>query len=327
MALKPTRSADELKVIKTSVGSISTWGLIRELQKAGVDVIGVDSNPLSYAFYLLKRRYVIPKGSDPRYMDELMRIVEAESPAAILSGTEEELLVTSKEAGRLERKGTILLSPANKFVQICADKKLTSDWLGRISVPTPEVYDRGTVRFPCAIKPRHGRGSLNVFRADDEEELRLYAKKVQSPLVQEFVTGDEYSVDVLADEEGEAASVVPRLRLYTESGIAVKSKTVHDAEIVEYCRRIAKSLKLFGPSCIQCIKGKEGPKFTDVNMRFGGGSILSIKADQTMIPNLIRLIRREKMVASGGFKEGLVMMRYHSEVFVEAKDVLRAPFD
>lgn len=314
------------RVVKTSVGSIATWGLVQELQKAGAEVIGIDCDPLSFAFYLLKRRYVVPKGSDPRYVSEVMRIVDAERPAAILSGTEEELLVMSYAADELEKKGTLLLSPESRIVKTCMDKKLAADWLRRASIPIPEVYEGDSARFPCAVKPRVGRGSRNAFRADDRAELSVWLRKVEDPIIQEFVSGDEYSVDILADKNGDAISVVPRLRLYTESGISVKSKTVFDPEIIDYCTRIAKGLRLFGPSCVQCIKGADGPKFTDINMRFGGGSILSIKADPTIIPNLLRLIRHEEVVKSSGFKRDLVMLRYHSEVFVDEKRILRAPF-
>jgi carbamoyl-phosphate synthase large subunit len=169
------------------------------------------------------------------------------------------------------------------------------------------------------IKPQFGRGSQDVYIAKNKEELDFYIKKVNQPIIQEFVEGREYTVDILADKDGNALSIVPRLRLETESGISVKSQTVKDEEIIDYSRKIVKELRLFGFSCIQCIRKNDKPKeikFIEVNTRFGGGGILSIKADASIIPNLLRLIRQEEPQPSQGFKEGLIMLRYYSEVFI-----------
>jgi carbamoyl-phosphate synthase large subunit len=307
---------EKIKIIRSAVGSMPSWELIEELQNAGVEIVGIDSNPLSFGLYLLKRNYVVPRGDDPNFIREILKIIDKEQPDAILSGPEEELLTLSKNKRRIEERGTLLLCPDYEYVEICADKKKTNEVFERIGLPTPEIFDSSSVKFPCIIKPRFGRGSSNIYVAKDEEDLHYYLKKIEEPVIQEFVQGEEYTVDILADRDGNALSVVPRLRLHTESGISVKGKTVYDKEIIDYCKKIAKELKLFCPSCIQCIRSKEVVKFIEVNTRFGGGSILSIKADPMIIPNLIKIIKGEKPEPSSGFKEGLVMLRYYSEVFI-----------
>ena len=308
---------EKIKIIRSAVGSMPSWGLIEELQSAGVEIVGIDSNPLSFGLYLLKKSYVVPQGDDPNFITEILKIIEIEQPNAILSGPEEELLTFSKNKKKIEEKGSLLLCPDYKYVEICVDKKKTNEAFERIGIPTPKVFkDIDSVEFPCIIKPRFGRGSSDVYIAKEEEDLHFYLKNVEAPVIQEFVRGEEYTVDILADKEGNVLSVIPRLRLHTESGISVKGKTVYDKEIIDYCKEIAKELKLFGPSCIQCIRNDKGVKFIEVNTRFGGGSILSIKADPTIIPNLIKMIRGEKPEPSKGFKEGLVMLRYYSEVFI-----------
>lgn len=315
---------NDIKIIRTAVGSMASWGLIEELQKAGIDVIGTDSNPLSFGLYLLKKGYVVPRGDNPNFIKEILEIIVKEEPDAILSGPEEELLSLSKNKKRIEERGALLLCPDYKYVAICADKKKTNEFFERIGIPTPENFtDVDSVRFPCIIKPRFGRGSSNIYIAKNGGDLQFYLKKVNNPVIQEFVQGEEYTVDILADKDGNALSVTPRLRLHTESGISVKGKTVHDEEIVDYSKKVAKELKLFGPSCIQCIRNKNGVKFIEVNTRFGGGSILSIKADPTIIPNLIKIIKGEKPIPSKGFKNGLVMLRYHSEVFILENEIER----
>ena len=43
----------------------------------------------------------------------------------------------------------------------------------------------------------------------------------------------------LADKKGNSLSIIPRSRLYTESGISVKGKTVYDSEIIYYAKKIS----------------------------------------------------------------------------------------
>lgn len=317
----------KVTIIRSAVGSMPSWGLIEKLQSAGVEIIGMDSNPLSFGLYLLKKSYVVPRGDNPNFIKEILKIIDKEQPNAILSGPEEELLTLSKNKERIEERGTLPLCPDYEYVKTCADKKKTSEVFNRIKIPSPKIFDdTSLVEFPCIIKPRFGRGSSNIYVGKNEEDLRFYLKKIEEPVIQEFVQGEEYTVDILADRDGNALSIVPRLRLGTESGISVKGKTVYDKEIIDYCKKIAKELKLFGPSCIQCIRSKEGVKFIEVNTRFGGGSILSIKADSTIIPNLIKMTTDEKPEPSSGFKEGLVMLRYHSEVFILEEEIKKFNF-
>ena len=306
-----------MKIIRSASGCMSSWGLIKELQNSGIEVIGTDSDPNSYGFHLLRKNYLVPRGDNPKFITEILKIIDEEMPNAIISGPEEEVLTLSKNKKRIEENGTVLLCPDYEYVKICADKKETNKKLESIKIPVIEIYkNTDSIEFPCIIKPRFGRGGLNIHIAKNKEELNFYLKQVNEPIIQKFIQGEEYTVDVLADKNGNALSIVPRLRLKIESGISVRGKTIYDKGIIEYCRLIASKLKLFGPSCIQCIKNKDTIKFIEINTRFGGGSILSIKTDSTIMSNLLKLIQGKKPEPSKGFKEGITMLRYYSEVFV-----------
>jgi len=287
-------------------------------------VIGIDANPSSFGLQLLQNSYVVPMANDSNFITEIFKIIDKEHPDAILSGPEEELLILSKHKELFNDKGVLLLCPDYKYVHICSDKLKTHEFFNSIDVPTPAIFkDTQSANVPCIIKPRFGRGSVDTYIAGNKEGIRYYLEKVNEPIIQEYINGDEYSVDVLADDSGNVLSVVPRLRIDVESGISVKGKTVYDREIIDHCIKITKELKLFGPSCIQCFRNEGGLKFIEINTRFGGGSILSIKADPTIIPNLIKMVKGEETSPSNGFKNGLTMLRYYSEVFVE-NEVARA---
>lgn len=307
---------ENVKIIRSAVGSMPSISIIKELINSNVEIIGIDSDPLSYGLYALDKSYLVPKGDDPNFINKILDIINLERPHAILSGPEEEILTLSANKEQIEDKGTIVLCPDYEYVKICSDKIESHYAFKNLGIPVPEIYDMDSVKYPCIIKPRSGRGSSNVYKANNESEFNFYINKVNDPIIQEFIEGEECTIDVLADKKGNSLSIIPRSRLYTESGISVKGKTVYDSEIIYYAKKLAKELKLFGPTCIQCIKNEKGLKFLEINTRFGGGSILSLKADPTFIPNLIRLIKGEKPKHSKGFIEGLVMLRNYSEIFL-----------
>jgi len=309
-------NSKETTIIRSAVGCLSAMTLVNELKRCGVRVIGLDSNPLSAGLHLCDKGYVIPRGDEPRFLEEVLRICDHEKVNAILSGPEEEVLVLSENKELFAKRNILVLCPDFDTVRVCADKMETYQVFKERGIPTPEIYDQENVRFPCIIKPRFGRGGRELFKAEDTHELEFYFQKVSHPVIQEFVGGVEYTVDTFADLEGKPLSIVPRVRIQVESGISVKGRTVYDEEIISYCQKMVKELRLIGPACIQCIKNDEGLKFTEVNTRFGGGSALSLKADPTIVRNLVNIVKGETPVLSKGFKQGLTMLRYYSEVFV-----------
>lgn len=305
-----------ITILRTSVGCTAAIGLIKKLRKRKIRIVGIDCEPLSAGFTFCDKSYVVPKWSSPRFLKEILRICDIEKPKVIISGPEEELLLLSKNKELFEKKGVLVLTPEYETVRICADKFFTHEFFKKENIPVPEVYrNKRDIKFPIIIKPRFGRGGVQVFKVCDKDELKFYLKKVKDPIFQEFIDGTEYTIDIFADLDGKPLSVVPRVRIQVESGISMKGKTVFNKEIMDYCREITEKLKLSGPSCIQCIKNKKTLKFIEINPRFGGGSILSIKADLTVIPNLIKIIKGLKPKSSKGFKRGLVMLRYYSEIY------------
>jgi carbamoyl-phosphate synthase large subunit len=300
-----------MKIIRTAVGSMVTWGMIEELQKLGIEVIGVDADFWSYAFELLDNYYVIPKANKPDFIKKLFGIAKYEKVDAIISGPEEELLILSKWRETFEREGIMILCPEYESIEFCIDKLKLNEFLRGNGIPVPKIYDEKEISSDyenaphTKLKWRFGRGGKKI-----ETQIENYL------LHQEYIKGIEYSVDVLADKEGNTLNMVPRIREKVVDGKSVMCKTIVDKEIMTYCRKIVKKLKLFGPSCIQCIENEKGIYFIDINPRFGGGSILSIKADPTFLFNLIQLIKGEIPIPSNTFKEGLTMMRYYKEVYI-----------
>lgn len=316
------KSKSKPVIMSSAVGGQSAMALINKLKEKKATIIGLDSEPLSAGLYLCDKSYVIPRGNDSRFLEEVLKICEKEKPDLILAGPEEEILVLSKNKKTIEKKGVILLCPNYETAAICADKFKTYKFLKKINVPIPKIFTEKNVKFPCIIKPKFGRGGKDVLIASNKTEMRTYLPKINHPIIQEYIKGTEFSVDVFSDLKGNPLSIIPRIRLSTESGISVKGITINDSLIINYCKKISKKLRLIGPSCIQCIKNENGVKFIEINTRFGGGAILSLEANPSIISNLIKVAKKQDPSPKMNFKKGLIMLRYYNEVFVDKNKIL-----
>jgi carbamoyl-phosphate synthase large subunit len=289
-------------------------GLIQRLNAKHVRVVGVDLSPLSSGLYLVDKGYVVPRGDDPHFLEEMLRISSREHASMIISGPEEEILTLSRN--KQSFGNTLVLCPEFETARLCANKIETYEKLRLLGISIPQIYNQDEVVFPCIVKPASGRGSRGVYKAENSDELEMFRPRIQNPLVQEFLSGRECSVDTLADLNGKPLSIVPRFRLEVESGVAIRGVTFYDEELIRTCKRIVEEFRLMGPACIQCIECEGKFKFTEVNTRFGGGSILSMEADPSIVSNIVRMARRKKPIPSKGFASGLVMLTYYSTVFV-----------
>jgi carbamoyl-phosphate synthase large subunit len=311
----------DLNIIRTAVGSLPSRGLIDALEEYGFSVVGADANPAAYGHLYLDDSAVVPRGDEPTFVDTVSEIVVDHDIDAILAGPEAELLALAGHKAKLSALGATVLCPDAKTVEVCADKRQTHMAFADAGIPIPDLYERETVEFPCIVKPRSGGGSAGVNVARSESELAVYAAQLDDPIFQEYVEGAEYTVDVLSGVDGRPLSVVPRRRHSVESGKSVTGETVTRKDIIEHCKTISREFNLFGPSCIQCIDGPDGLRFIEVNTRFGGGAVLSMHADSSMLANLERLIRGERGVKSEVFRDGLVMLRNYTELYADRTEV------
>ena len=81
-----------------------------------------------------------------------------------------------------------------------------------------------------------------------------------------------------------------------------------------------KNTKIPGPCCAQGFRTSEGFFFTEVNLRLGGGCILSVHADASFMSNILKMLEGETPTQSTGFKEDLLMLRHYDNVFLEIED-------
>jgi carbamoyl-phosphate synthase large subunit len=124
-------------------------------------------------------------------------------------------------------------------------------------IDTPETrlasdVNFSSLKYPLVVKPREGRGSVNVFSVQNEMQLRLFLDYVPNAIIQDNLDGTEFTVDVLSDLSGRVVSIVPRERLVIRAGVSDKGITRKNEAVMEFARDVAERLEIIGPANIQC---------------------------------------------------------------------------
>jgi carbamoyl-phosphate synthase large subunit len=175
-----------------------------------------------------------------------------------------------------------------------------------------------TVTRPLFIKPRFGRGGVGAFPVSTDRQLSFFLDYVSTPVVQEYLDGPEFTIDMLCGADGRPLSIVPRERVVIRAGVIDRGRTVRDPALIELAQSVARVLPFYGPVNIQCRVVSGRPVVFEINPRFSGGIPLTIAAGADFPRMLLRLARGHHVLpAIGAFRDGLWMSNYEEPVFLE----------
>lgn len=295
--------------------------------KLGVmgNVVAVDLSSTAPALYHADKHNLICRISDDKYIDEVIDICNKEEINLIIPTIDTELYKLAREKERIESETKAIVLVSNiDVIEICRDKYNTQSFFEEngFKVPrliTEEIISKGDFEFPLFIKPLNGSSSINTFKVNNESELEFFLNYVPEPLVQEFIEGEEYTVDTFVDFEHNPITIVPRQRLATRSGEVLKGIVKKDREIIEAVKKVLEVLKPIGHITLQCMKTKNGIEFIEINPRFGGGAPISIKAGANSPENLYKLLMGKTLNYNEDYEDSLLASRHDEAVFLNSR--------
>jgi len=218
--------------------------------------------------------------------------------------------------------GTRVVVSSARTGNICNDKYLTARFLSDKEIPfartwLPSELNFPALEYPLFLKPRAGRGSVGAHPIYNERELRFFLDYVPEPIVQEFLYGKEFTIDLLADFSGKVISVVPRDRMVIRSGVTDRGQTLNHPGMINLAIRAAEALEIRGPANIQAKLDGDRATIFEVNPRFSGGIPLTIAAGADFPAWLIEMrCGRRVRPCIGKFIDGLVMACYEAAIFL-----------
>jgi carbamoyl-phosphate synthase large subunit len=285
-------------------------------------VIATDVNAYSPAVHVADRAYAVPLATDPGYIDALLDICTAERVSLVVPTIDDELTVIGEARERFRQIGAFAACSSAVTADVCNDKYETCTRLAAMGVAAAKTYlphqIPASIEFPLFIKPRVGRGAVDAHMIRDGRDLAYYLGGIDAPIVQEFLSGPEFTIDVLCDPRGRPVSIVPRERVVIRSGVIDRGRTVKSRPLMELAERVCEAFVFTGALNIQCrMRGSEAAVF-EINPRFSGGIDLTIAAGADFPGMLVQMaLGRRLMPRLGEFRDDLWICKYESAVFVQ----------
>ncbi len=316
------------RVLLTGAGGAAAISFIKAVRGEPFVIHAGDMDPNAAGLYLVpaSRRHRLRAGADPQFVAHLLDLCRRNAIDVLVPTVDSELLGVASAEEAFASAGVRVLVASPQTLTLCLDKltllRTCGDTVpvGRYAVLdgafSPEGWD-----FPLIVKPRSGSGSRGIEIIGSPEQLGRHPRD-GSMLAQEFLPGEEYSVDVLAGRDGGIAAAVPRARLKVDSGIAVTAKTLHDAELEEFARRVATRVGLRYTANIQFRRNAQGtPVLLEVNARFPGTMPLTVASGVNMPLLSLRDVLGEPPPSGPLPFRDIAVVRYWTEEFIDAAEI------
>ena len=297
----------------TGAGAPGAAGVIRCLrQDANVKLFVADADEHAIGRHIHPAFFTIPKATELDFINKLLALCRKENIDVLLPLVTKELFSLSQFKNQFAEIGTKVLVSEYESITIANDKAACYQFLHEKGIAVPQFFVVNTVeefihaafalqhpQNPFCFKPSIANGSRGFRIVSDSineaeqlfqqkpyntyityaHTLKILSSQPFPPLVvTEYLPGEEYSVDCLANH-GRAVVIVPRIRQKMINGISVQGRFVEDKGIIEYCKSIIEAIGLHGNVGIQVKRSANNtPLLLEINPRVQGTIVAGLGA-------------------------------------------------
>lgn len=283
-------------------------------EKGFVDkLVGVDMSHTAPALASCDSWYLVPSVYDEFYIDRILEVCKNEKINVLISLNDMELPILSRSRNRFSDSGIRLVLANDYAIDICSDKYKTYLFCKNNNIPVPTSFididkslqciENKIISYPLIVKPRWGSASFGLHVVENENELieaysvckksllksYLYQFKESEDdvLIQEFIKGKEYGLDIFNDMNGNYHGVVCKEKLAMRAGETDKAVTIDASRFEVFAEKIGSTLKHVGNMDCDFLE-KDGHLYLlELNPRFGGGYPFSHEAGANLVKALL----------------------------------------
>jgi carbamoyl-phosphate synthase large subunit len=344
----------DLIILRTACNGLVSPSQIKSLRavdERDIRIIGTDANELGAGAELVDDFFVVPMAGEPEFVDQIMTICEENNVDAVIPASDEEVLRLSSEKEKFEKIGTKLVANDQTVVDKAGDKGKFLQFLSDKNLPCAEfrlpstitefrsaVHELGYPEHPVVMKPRLARGNrgMRIIQSDINKGDLLLNKKSGHPyatlddivealnspeldsfpeiVAMEFLPGEEYSVDILA-ENGTPVITVPKKRVETAPGLSVIGEVDLNETIIEQVKNISNEFGFDYNINIQLRESRNGHFYPyEINPRIAASIDAARRAGANLLYFGIKLALEEN-VPDVDITDGLQMIRYYEEYY------------
>lgn len=312
------------RVLITGAGGPAAVSALLDLPDS-VEWVAADVDPNAAGLYLVppERRVLVPRGDDPLLVGALLRACAEHRVEVVWPTVDTELLPVAAAADEFAAAGVRVLAAPVPTLAVCLDKwQLVRRCRSVVRVPETSLFTAATRPgpLPRVVKPRSGAGGRGV-RVLQRPEDAAGVPRDGSYILQEFLPGEEFSIDVLCRPDGSVAASVPRRRDKVDSGIAVAGRTVRDPELEAFGAAVAGAIGLTGIANVQARRDRRGrPALLEVNPRLPGSMPLTVAAGVDMPAWALHAALGGEIPAELPWQE-IAVVRHWAERFVPVAEM------
>ena len=315
-------------VLVTGAGGPAAVSVIKSLRTdPSVRLVAADMDAWAAGLYLLPpdARTLIPAGLDPDFVPVVLARCVALGVDVLIPTVDAEMRPLASARGEFAAAGIELMLAPARALDLTLDKlALASCCASHVLVPRTEPFDAAldpaAWDYPVVVKPRTGSGSRDISVVMSRQELAGMARSADF-IVQEYLPGEEYSIDVLADAAGHVIASVPRVRARVNSGVSVAGRTMHDPALEHFGAAVATVTGLTYIANVQARRDAAGrPALLEVNPRAPGALPLTMASGVDMPRLALDSLRGRPVPRHVDFHE-TAMVRFLEERFVDLSEV------
>ncbi|WP_296115197.1 ATP-grasp domain-containing protein [uncultured Anaerococcus sp.] len=311
-----------VNILITSVGTRNKIiQYFKENNKNG-KVIATDMSNLAPAIYEADAHYIVPRITDPNYIDIIIDICEKEKIDGILSLIDPELSLLAKNSEKFKEMGVTVIGSPYDVCELSLDKMAMFNWLkdngyncARSYIDKDKFYedlDDGLIGFPVFVKPYDGSASMLINKVHNKKQLEFLFEEHEGLMIQEFLDGQEIGADIYVDMiSGEVVSIFTKIKLLMRAGETDKSVSFKDEKLFDLIKEFVKMAGFKGQIDIDIFDIDGEYYISEVNPRFGGGYPHAYECglnNMKLIINNLNGIENEKDIS---YEDDVYMMKYN----------------
>lgn len=223
-------------------------------------------------------------------------------------------------AARLKQRNQEVFVPASspELSHALFDKVESAALFEQKGIAIPATYSADAITYPAILKPRTGSASRGIVVAHSAADVAAAPLPLEQYLIQQYVANrEELTVDCyVGTTDHEVKCAVPRIRLATAGGEAIRTITQRNEQLESQARHVLKSLGLVGAVTLQFIHDLDTDRYLlmEINPRLGGGVICSICAGADIASMIVEEAQGINAFVRNDWRNRTLMTRYFKEV-------------
>jgi hypothetical protein len=210
----------------------------------------------NHARFVYPKYHRVPNVHAEGWLEGLVKVCESLGIQYVFPAHDDVVVALSAVRDRIP---VTIVTSNHEACVITRSKSATYRRLTNV-LPVPRLYESASDvnQFPVLVKPDKGQGSSHVTRVDTREQLASALASAPSPIISEYLPGEEYTVDCFSSQAQGLLFAGARQRRRTRNGISVNTVTEDLPEVWPLATAIGRELNLRGAWFFQLKRNTEG---------------------------------------------------------------------